>query len=219
MSTALAERPPEALPAKVITNSEAIAIVKRVAGERLKVAKDAHRAKVRELERAVGGQTSRVDDTVVGQAKQLMQRIALIAKRRESRYTGGYSTGGGNNAQLEKIVGKLGGIVGELEAFMLTNKAVGLFEAVEDRDFVGSPYTGGGRKVNPLDYASRKTRKLAEEALAGYTIVDDPKKTKKGAGEIDLSTGRSVDELAGDAALEDEELIDDEDEELADDDD
>ncbi len=69
-------------------------------------AKDKKRA---DLEKTIGGQASRVDESVVNQAECLMARIALIAKRKTDKYS---SAG---NPQLEAIVKKLGAVVGDLE--------------------------------------------------------------------------------------------------------
>jgi hypothetical protein len=192
---------------KVITNTQAIAIVRKAAADSWRDAKRQQADQVRQLEAIVGGETKRIDESVIQQAKALMTRIALIARRRDDHHT--------NTAALDSIVKKLGGVIGELEAFQLTNKAVGLFETLNEHDYRGYTFGGHSTEKNPLAHAGRKARDAAEAALSGYVIVDDP---KKGKGEknvtLDASKGRTVADLS--ATISDDEDIADE---LADDDD
>jgi hypothetical protein len=203
--TALAQNGAGAVVAteKIITTSQAITMVKKVAADELRSAKRTQAAKVAELEKVVGGQVKRVDESVVAQAKALMTRIALIAKRGRESHT--------NTTQLEGVVKKLGGIVGELEAFMLTNKAAGLFEEVREHEYKGHEAYGMAAK-NPLAFAGKRARAAAEAALEGFVIVDDPKSGKKGEKNVtpDASTGRTVAELSASVTDEGEDLEDDE---------
>jgi hypothetical protein len=195
---------PAIAPEKVITVSQAVQIVKKVAADELRAAKKIQRERVARLEDAVGGSVKRVDETVVAQAKTLMTRIALIAKNRNASHA--------TSTTLEGIVKKLGGIVGELEAFMLTDKAAGLFETLNDHEFIKSGKPWGTAEDNPLSYVGPKSRKAAEAALEGYVVVADPPKGK-GAKNVtpDPSTGRTVAQLAGESLEDDEDDIDDED--------
>jgi hypothetical protein len=196
-STAIVESAPQP-PAveKIITTSVAIDIVRKAAADELRAAKKARAAKVAEIERAVGGTTKRLDDTVLEQLRMLMTRLALIAKQKNEGY-------GNNAAALDAIVKKLGGVYGELQAYILTDNTVGLFEQILDHEYVARPY---GNDKNPLLYAGRKARSAAEAALDGYTIVDDPKPGKKGEKNVtpDASTGKTVAQLAADPEVEDD---------------
>jgi hypothetical protein len=169
-----------------ITISEAIHRVKTFAGEAKKSAKDSHNSKIRALEQTVGGQAKRVDESVIQQAEQLMARLALISNAKTDHYA---SSG---NTQLIGIVKKLGAVVGELKAFMLTNRSVGLFEQFDESDYTGHPYS---RSENPLDFAGPKVRKAARALLDGFNVVEDPKKGKP----VDPTASVDLDELHEDA--------------------
>lgn len=195
-STALATQDVGELAKPRITKSAAVDMVRKMAADLLRAAKNEQREVRRQIEISVGGHTKRVDDSVVNQAEALMTRLALIAKgNNEDRFTAA--------TQLEGIVKKMGGIVGELKAFMLTNRAVGLFEQVDEHAYTGYSYGGRGASKNPLDHVGKKTRAAAIELLEQYEIVDEPKGRGKNAAEPGVVSVAQLADEAGDDGLDD----------------
>jgi hypothetical protein len=204
-AVATVEPPTARVVGRVITTKEAGEIVKKVAADELRRAKAEQKERQGEIQRTVGGQVQRVDESVIQQARALMARLALIAKKK----TDNYASAG--NSALIGIVKKMGAVVGELEAFALTDKASGLFEDIHDTDYKGCAYHGASE--NPLLFAGPKAREAAEAALAGYTIVDEPKRKRgKNATEGRVPATRTVEELSEHADAVENGDIDDEDE-------
>ncbi len=180
-------------PGSTITASQAAKIAQDVARAALRAAKDENKKRARTLAAELGGQLERLDDDVVEQGRKWAARIAAISAKKKVGRTGGYYGSAPPSDPLDKIVTKITAVLGELEELRLTDRALGLFETLNEHEYVGSDYVmsdGGLLAEDWRQQIGEKGEEAAEEVLAQYTIVDDepddeqaqPKPVRRGRG-------------------------------------
>lgn len=185
---------------KKITMAAAHDLVRKLAADRYRADADEAKARVQEAVRRVGGQTSKLDSSVLDQGRLWATRLALIARRNKKRdYTTSKLSG-----KLDSAVTKIMAIIGELEAIALTDVEMGLFEEVERDHYVAERgyMLSSDDPLSNIPYDNKKLRREARELLEQYEIESDPK-AKKGAARKNASKSVQLDEI-------DEEDIDNE---------
>jgi len=167
-----------------VTLAEAVDLAKRVAGKRLTADTRKANTEREAAEKAVGGQVTSFDASVIAQGRQWMQRLAFIARHLDAERGNNYSYGGTSKSgdALRKIVPRIAGIVGELEALQLTDPTIGLFADVNERDYKIEDYRireesfeAGDAADSILDALPQLPETLRDEiaaALAGKTLVE-----------------------------------------------
>jgi hypothetical protein len=186
---------------KQITTAAAFDMVKKLATDEFRARKAVSDSNIREAEKTLGGQTKTLDKSLLDQGRAWMTRCALIARRNAGS---GYNTSK-TSVKLQSLVGKISAIIGELEALLVTDVEMGLFENVDKDDFlVKNEYRHD--KNNPLSVIPGDNEELydkAEALLAGYEIVDEKKAAKNGKAaanfsNVDGAMYQDEDEHAGD---------------------
>lgn len=163
---------------KKITMAAAHDLVRKLAADRYRADAEEAKARLQEAQRRVGGQTSKLDSSVLDQGRLWATRLALVARRNKKR---DYSTSK-LSVKLDSAVTKIMAIIGELEAIALTDVEMGLFEDVE-RDQYIADRSYHVRKDDPLSniaHDNKKLRREARELLEQYEIEPEPG-GKKGA--------------------------------------
>jgi len=164
---------------KQITHRAAIDLVKKLATDRYRAERDAAKEALKEAERGIGGSTRKLDRTLVDQGRAWMTRVALIGRRASTGINASKSAG-----KLTSLAGEIAGIVGKIEAIILTDVEIGLFQDVDENDYLAEYAPYGERAKDPLNYINKQNRDLRAEALAvldNYEIVDEKKAAGKAA--------------------------------------
>lgn len=164
-----------------ITRKQAIEIADAIAKEQYRLAEEQRRVAQTTVEREIGADIgSKVDQHTVDMVRRLMARVAMIAQKARAAHAGSHSYGAPVSSKLPGIVSKIGAIAGELEAIMLTDRAVGLFETVKDVDFVGMSWQRRELStaktfeiVDLIETYGEKAQGEIDQVLSQYTLADD----------------------------------------------
>lgn len=159
-----------------MTSAEALDFVKNYTRERYQADRDDANKKLAAAEAEIGGGTRELDDSVVKQARALMQRLALLAKNLDAQFgstTYGSATPGESKQgkEIRRLLTPVAGVVSGLELMILTDPSIGLFSHINEADYVLTPYEGAMRR-HVTDYAGKKIKDDVAEIFKHVKIVD-----------------------------------------------
>lgn len=149
--TTLTAVEPPALP--MITRTEANRLLKQRAQDLYHEARAQRDERIRQFESEYG-RTDRIDHALLNDLQNLQVRFAAIAARQ-------FKYAGDTEPKVSKFTKQLGELLGELTAYLATQRALELFAPVEEREYVG---VGGILGHKGFD----------ESVLAGYNVIDAP---------------------------------------------
>lgn len=156
-----------------VTPEQALARVQQIAKEKYDEAIRQQRKFSKTMDERLGGQSERLDASVVDQGRAWATRLAIIAKRNAGTSYSPSKT----SIAVQKVVSKIYGAIGELEAIVASDIEIPLFatggkKAIEQQFFGGDSTWADIRKVEPkelfegIDLQDDYDREHAPESIA-----------------------------------------------------